>query len=54
MMIPGSGLDPVIGLAAAVLIVHRRWHVEETHSRKKARDEPTAGRAVNAHILEVM
>jgi len=50
MMMPGSGS----GLAAAVLVVHWYWRVEEMRSREKAQDEPTNGRVVNADVSDVM
>jgi hypothetical protein len=46
---PRPGLDLATDLvAAAALSVYCYQVVEETHSREKARDEPTCGRVVNA------
>ncbi|KAG1737025.1 hypothetical protein EDB19DRAFT_1829176 [Suillus lakei] len=48
---PKTGLGLVIGLAAAVLIVHCHQRVEEMRSREKARDEPTTG---EVYLVEVV
>jgi hypothetical protein len=53
-MEPGSGLDLVIDLAAAVPIVHCHQGVGEMRSREKARDEPTVGWVVNAHVFHLV
>lgn len=51
---PGSGLDLVVVLAAAVPIVNYHQGAGETRSREKAQDEPTVGMVVNAQVFHLV